>query len=57
MREQKILNWIRNNNGKGQTEDLRRDVEILQEMINHTENITALSVFNVEILRQSSTDK
>ena len=34
--------------------DLRTDVEILNGMIVYTENITALSIFNHEILRHGS---
>ena len=42
---------------KEKLKDLRRDTEIPEGMIIHTQNITALSVFNVEILRQSTTGK
>ena len=42
---------------KKKLKDLRKDIEILEGTINHTENISTLSVFNVEILRQSSTGK
>ena len=37
--------------------DLIKYVKILEGMIIYTENITATSVFNVEILRQSSSRK
>ena len=36
---------------------MRTDVNISNEMITHTEYITALKVFNIESLRQSSTRK
>ena len=42
---------------KEKLKQIRQDVKILEEMIKHTEIITPLRVFNVEILRQSSTRK
>ena len=35
----------------GKLKELRTDVYILNEMITYTENITALKVLNIEILR------
>ena len=40
---------------KEKLDDLRGDVPTLDAIIIYTENITALRVFTVEILRQSST--
>ena len=41
----------------GKLKELRTDVYILNGMITHTENVTALKVFHIEIIRQSSTGK
>ena len=38
---------------KDKLKDLQTEVEILEAMIVYTENIAALSVFNVKILRQT----
>ena len=40
---------------KGKLDDLTDDVPTLKGIITYTENITALKVFNVEILQQSTT--
>ena len=42
---------------KDKLKELWQDIEIFEGMIINTENITDISVFNVEILRQSSTGK
>ena len=42
---------------KEKLKQMRKYIEILEGMIKHTKNITALKVFNVEILRQSSTSR
>ena len=41
---------------KERLEELITNVPIKDGTIIHTENITALTVFNIEILRQSSTE-
>ena len=46
-----------NHDKKEKLKDLQTDLEILEGMIVYTENIIALSFFNVEILKQSSNEK